>query len=125
MNPSGKLLREIRQAARDCHKREIHASMQAVAPRRVLAVDANYRGTKKTSSNSSATCTLLAKDGPDKGNILAYPVRSEGESHNKSPRSCTKVLLYVLDIVQKCVSVIFAVAVACLRAWMTTSSSRR
>ena len=86
MNPSGKLLREIRQAARDCHKREIHASMQAVTPGKVLAVDSNYRNTKKTSSNSSATCTLLAKDGPDKGKILAYCVHADGESHNKSQK---------------------------------------
>ena len=84
LNPSEKLIREIRQAAVIAFKPELDASMKAVIPGTRFAIDTNYRNTSKTKSNSNCMTTVLAKDGIDKGKCMGYSIHSGGESHEKS-----------------------------------------
>ena len=84
LHPSEKLIREIRQAAVLEFKPEIDASMKAVLPGTRIAIDSNYRNTKKTKSSSNCMTTVLAKDGKDKGKCMGYSIHTHGESHVKS-----------------------------------------
>ena len=84
LHPSEKLLREIRREAVKRFRPEIHASMQAVKPGRRIAIDSNYRNTKKTTSTANVLTAVLSKDGPDKGKVMGYAIHEGGESHKKS-----------------------------------------
>ena len=84
LHPSQKLLMEIRREAVKRFRPEIHASMQAVRPGKRIAIDSNYKNTKKTSTSADVLTAVLCKDGPDKGKVMGFAVQEGSESHAKS-----------------------------------------